>query len=70
MDNLNLEPFTDSSYNSSVERKVDVILDRVIWRTYSPTGRGGIFPLEHPRGDQRLIEITYQLSAYLIEQEE
>lgn len=42
-------------------------LDRVIWRTYKPSGRGGLFPLKHPEEDQRDVEIWYQLSAYLLE---
>lgn len=42
-------------------------LDRVIWRTYRPNGRGGLFPLRRPSKDQRDVELWYQLSAYLLE---
>ena len=47
--------------------KVDDVLDRVIWRTYEPSGRGGLFPLNHAAEDQRKVELWYQLSAYLLE---
>lgn len=49
--------------------KVQDILDRVIWRTYRRDGQGGLFPLRHAREDQREVEIWYQLSAYLLEQQ-
>lgn len=46
---------------------VDEILDRVIWRNYDPSGRGGLFPLKQPKENQRKVEIWYQMSAYLLE---
>lgn len=69
MENLDIEHCTDLHYNSELEDEVNEILDTVIWRTYHADGRGGLFPLEHPAYDQRDVEIWYQLSAYLIEQE-
>lgn len=69
MDNLDLEQHTDRRYNEMVHRHVDEVMDRVIWRTYHHDGRGGLFPLESPPADQREVEIWYQLSAYLLEQE-
>lgn len=48
---------------------VEEVLDHVIWRTYEPNGRGGLFPLEHPDRDQRDVELWYQLNAYLLERE-
>lgn len=47
--------------------QIDQILERVIWRTYDPDGVGGLFPLRRPNGDQRKVELWYQLSAYLLE---
>lgn len=47
---------------------VDEILDRIIWRTYQPSGRGGLFPLRKPSDNQQRVEIWYQMSAYLLEQ--
>lgn len=49
------------------EDVVDVILDRLIWRTYEYSGDGGLFPLKAPDRDQREIELWYQMSAYVIE---
>lgn len=67
MENLEVEEFTDKNYSRLVERLVDDKLDQVIWRTYRQDGRGGLFPLEHPKQDQREVEIWYQLCAYLLE---
>ena len=65
MHNLNLTDFNDAS--EYPEEDIDQILDAVIWRTYHPSGRGGLFPLHHAEEDQRDVEIWYQLSAYLAE---
>lgn len=48
---------------------IDETLDRVIWRNYDANGRGGLFPLHYPAQDQRDVEIWYQMSAYLLEQQ-
>jgi hypothetical protein len=45
------------------------VLMALIYRNYSPSGRGGLFPLRHPDEDQRGVEIWYQMAAYLYEQE-
>ena len=55
----------DLHYNDKLESYVDMILDRIIWRTYAPDGNGGLFPLSSTDKDQRKIEIWYQMSAYL-----
>ncbi len=67
LENLDLEQFNDQQYNELHQLGIDATLDQVIWRTYSPNGFGGIFPLKYPQEDQRSIEIWYQLSAYLLE---
>jgi hypothetical protein len=46
---------------------VEDILNTFLWRTYDPTGVGGLFPLREPKHDQRKEELWYQLSAYLEE---
>jgi hypothetical protein len=63
--NISLHKFTDDKPFS--EDRVDEILDRVIWRTYSPLGHGGLFPLARSDQDQRRVELWYQMSAYLLE---
>jgi hypothetical protein len=65
MKNLKLDECTDDQ--TIVEREVDNMLDRVIWRTYRRNGLGGLFPLKKSKDDQRGIEIWYQLCAYLLE---
>ena len=70
MANLGLKRYTDYRYTqreSHIYKVVDFILDRVIWRTYDPTGKGGIFPLKDAREDQTRVELWYQLSAYVLE---
>lgn len=67
--NLDIRQYTDEKYNNRSERVVDEVLDRVIDRTYSKDGSGGLFPLRKPVGNQRSIEIWYQMSAYLLENE-
>ncbi len=49
------------------ERNIEEVLNRLVWRTYSRSGLGGIFPLKNPKGDQREIELWYQMSQYLQE---
>ena len=43
------------------------VVDRINYRTYSPNGEGGLFPLKHTDQDQRKVEVWYQMSAYLLE---
>lgn len=65
---LDLEPFNDHEYDNQVQEVVTDTLERVVWRTYSPNGEGGLFPLRNPHQDQRQVELWYQLNAYLLEQ--
>lgn len=39
----------------------------VIFRTYAPDGKGGLFPLRRPSRDQRKVELWYQLCEYLLQ---
>lgn len=48
-------------------RRIDTIVDDVIWRQYEPDGRGGLFPLSNPMSDQRDVELWYQMAAYVNE---
>lgn len=64
--NLQLEEFTDSNHDDNVE-EIDDILERLIWRQYGADGRGGLFPLANANVDQRHVEIWYQMSQYLYE---
>lgn len=68
LENVDLHKYNDASYTDRAKRDIEQALEVVIWRNYSPTGRGGLFPLRNPREDQREVELWYQVSAYLIEQ--
>ena len=46
------------------------ILETCIWRIYGKDGVGGFFPLEHPQDDQMVVEIWYQMAAYINERRE
>jgi hypothetical protein len=65
IENLGLKECTDRPRYDQGE--VEKRLDNVIWRTYEPNGRGGLFPMRHSRFDQREIEIWYQMNEYLLD---
>lgn len=65
LENLDLKQFNDRVHLN--QAYVESVLERVNWRTYSPNGGGGLFPLDNPSRDQRKVEIWYQLSAYILE---
>ncbi|AWN03294.1 hypothetical protein PBI_CAMILLE_47 [Microbacterium phage Camille] len=71
MHNLELDGYTDEVYNRSVgdaiDEGVEEVLERLNERTYSRTGKGGLFPLHDAEQDQRNVELWYQLAAYLHE---
>ncbi|MCX7817555.1 MAG: hypothetical protein N2317_08640 [Syntrophales bacterium] len=68
LSNIELLDCTDEYfYNMGVPDYVDSILNRIIDRTYHRTGKGGLFPLKHPKKDQRKVELWYQMSLYLVE---
>lgn len=62
--NVRLDKYNDTHRFPS--KKIDEVMDTIIWRTYNPSGRGGLFPLREPREDQRDVELWYQLSAYIL----
>lgn len=64
--NLELHRMTDPLTRPK-HRKVQEVMDTVIWRTYAPDGTGGFFPLAFSDDDQTKIELWYQLNAYVEE---
>lgn len=68
IDNLQIR-FCDSEWTAKVQAFVNDVMNRLIFRTYGPDGRGGLFPLNKADRDQRNVEIWYQLNAYLLERE-
>lgn len=68
INNLGLMDFTDDAYfDLGGSREVDKIIDRLLDRTYRRNGKGGLFPLQNPKKDQRKVELWYQMSTYLLE---
>jgi hypothetical protein len=65
IENLELNIFNDRIQIDPQD--VNEILDEVIWRTYEPSGQGGLFPLKRPRSDQRKADLWCQMNAYLLE---
>lgn len=67
LEHLDLDQMSDA--RSSVTEIAYERLYNFVWRLYSPEGVGGLFPLRHPKKDQRKVEIWYQLFEYLDETE-
>lgn len=65
--NLGVDRYSDAEYTEAAKAEISDILERMIYRTYNHTGRGGLFPLKYSQHDQRKIELWYQLSEYLME---
>lgn len=51
----------DNFYLHYVEYRIDCLLNR----EYDYDGRGGLFTVENPRRDMRLVDIWYQMNWYL-----
>lgn len=67
LENLELQKYTDSKIRPSTHDHIACVLHKINERLYSESGQGGLFPLEHPKSDQRRVEIWYQMHAYLLE---
>ena len=67
--NCDLDHYTDEVYltNDQAQFQVDGIIQTIMNRNYKPNGEGGLFPLKHPKQDQRYAEIWYQMNAYMLE---
>lgn len=59
--------YPDQVYSNLVRMEVAHNVDIFLNRDYQRNGDGGLFPLRHAKRDQRTVEISYQLSAYLLE---
>ena len=66
--NIRLDKFDDFGfYEQGGPSEIDKILEKIIKRTYSRTGEGGLFPLKKAKKDQRKVELWYQMCGYLVE---
>lgn len=68
IENLELHKMKDPLTPRKREQ-VEDMLDALIFRTYQPNGVGGFFPLAFSEHDQTQVEIWYQMSAYIEENE-
>jgi hypothetical protein len=64
LENLGLDGQNDADID---EHYVDNVLFTLVWRGYDADGRGGLFPLNNPKENQRDVEIWYQFCAYLVD---
>lgn len=64
LDNLGLLKYDDRHFD---EEEVEEIVNIFLERKYSRDGRGGLFPLFHPKTNQRETELWYQMQRYLTE---
>lgn len=63
LENLGLSKLSD---NKKPNRDaIKNTLEIFVWRMYDELGHGGIFPLRETEYDQRYVELWYQLSEYL-----
>lgn len=67
---LGLRNLTDSVFRESDKAIVTEVCDRINNRRYERSGVGGLFPLTGRHADQRKVELWYQMSTYLLENEE
>jgi hypothetical protein len=64
--NLRLNKMTDP-FTENKARKVNNIIEALIWRQYREDGFGGFFPLNWPDQDQTQVEVWYQMQKYVSE---
>jgi hypothetical protein len=58
----------DDTYSDDTYERILYRFNIINKRLYNEDGTGGgLFPLAHPRQDQREIEVWYQMMAYLQE---
>lgn len=49
------------------QNKNRLIIEKFLKREYDSNGKGGLFPLRHPKEDQRDVEIWYQMMNFINE---
>ena len=62
--NLGLTEYTNSVYN---EEEIDEIVNIWIFRRFEKNGKGSPFPVKSGKGDQKKVEIWYQLQQFVLE---
>jgi hypothetical protein len=69
LDNLGLTRYNDARHRPQDDVRIERILRTFNQRTYSRTGKGGLFPLKDPKSDQRSTELWFQMAAFMRENE-
>lgn len=67
LENIKLSEYNDNK--KFTPQDVEDIVDVVVGRSYRADGVGGLFPLRHSMEDQTQVELWYQMSAYILENE-
>lgn len=67
LENLSIAQYNDDAIHPRVQEAIDRIMNTINDRDYTSDGRGGLFPLRDPQMDQTKIELWYQMSEYLME---
>jgi hypothetical protein len=69
IDNLDLGKYNDRDYVPRSGIRINRVLNNFNNRRYSRNGKGGIFPLQRAKKDQRTLELWYQMHAYMTERQ-
>ena len=69
IENLRLDRSFDP-LTKGKRRRIENVLENLVWRTYERDGLGGFFPLNEPHEDQTKMEIWYQMNAFVNEIQE
>ncbi len=67
MKNIGWDKYTDDSMDDSDVNKIKMDAFRIMDRSYSENGAGGLFPLAKTTRDQTKVEIWYQMAEYIEE---
>ena len=62
LDSLQVLNMTNDNFDSGY---IDYRIDCLLNREYEYNGNGGLFTVENPRKDMRLVDIWYQMNWYL-----
>lgn len=62
VDSLGLSEMDDAHFDA---QRVSRVIERFMYRKYSPNGKGGLFTIPNCQTDMRRIEIWYQMMRYL-----
>lgn len=68
--NCDLDIYVDEGFNeidNKANETCNAIIETINSRCYASDGKGGFFPLKHPKSDQTKVELWIQMHAYFLE---